>query len=336
MEVVNRGRSGLARAKRLPGFTLVELLVVIAIIGILIALLLPAVQAAREAARRSQCTNNVKQLGLAMHNHLSVRKIFPSGMTQDLTGPYRGIPFFVYLLPHMEEQSTFARWDFTNLANNSAGANAPTATIVPTLICPSDNPAEKVCNFSTLPGGNHGIAYPGYYAVTSYAGNHGTRNYYPTAAIADGILFTTGKESAPASNQKPIKPAAVTDGLSKTILMGERYNVDPVFDSMPSSNRSGLLIYQWALWGYTGGFKATGHLTRSGFRPINSQAPPSCQGSSGYDCQDNRLMSWGSGHPGGANFVMGDGSARFITENIASINLLALSTRSKSEAVPPE
>lgn len=336
MEVVNRRRRDHARTNRALGFTLVELLVVIAIIGILIALLLPAVQAAREAARRSQCLNNVKQLGLAMHNHLSVRKIFPSGMTQDLDGPYRGIPFFVYLLPHIEEQSTFARWDFTNLANNSAGISAPTATSIPTLLCPSDSPAEKVCNFSTLPSGNHGIAYPGYYAVTSYAGNHGTRNYYPTSAIADGILFTTGKNSAPDPYQKPIKPAAVTDGLSKTILVGERYNVDPVFDSMPSSNRSGLLIHQWALWGYTGGFKATGQVLRSGFQPINSQAPPSCQGSSGYTCQDNRLMGWGSGHPGGANVGMGDGSARFLSENIASVNLLALSTRSKGEAAPPE
>jgi prepilin-type N-terminal cleavage/methylation domain-containing protein/prepilin-type processing-associated H-X9-DG protein len=338
MEVVNRGRKDHARAKRSPGFTLVELLVVIAIIGILIALLLPAVQAAREAARRSQCTNNLKQLGLAMHNHLSVRKIFPSGMTQDLDpSPYRGIPFFVYLLPHIEEQSTFQRWDFTNLANNSLTISSPTATIVPTFLCPSDNPAEKVCNFPSVPVGNSGIAYPGYYAVTSYAGNHGTRSYYPTSCIADGILFTTGKHSAPDPNQKPVRPAAVTDGLSKTILMGERYNVDPVFDSMPSSNRSGLLIHQWALWGYTGGYKATGQLTRGAVtEAINTQAPPSCTGSSGYQCQDERLMSWGSGHPGGVNFVMADGSARFTSENIASVNLSAMSTRNKSEAVPPE
>src|SRR4051812_16524426 len=98
--------------RRHAAFTLVELLVVIAIIGILVALLLPAIQAAREAARRSQCTNNQKQLGIAIHNYLSARKdVLPSNYQElKIPGGQQGDTFFVRLLPYMEEQATYDRW----------------------------------------------------------------------------------------------------------------------------------------------------------------------------------------------------------------------------------
>src|SRR5437763_14424728 len=97
------------------GFTLVELLVVIAIIGVLVALLLPAIQAAREAARRTQCGNNLKQLGLALHNYISAKKdVLPGGYFQEFKTPggYQGESFFVRLLPYLEEQAIYDRWDF--------------------------------------------------------------------------------------------------------------------------------------------------------------------------------------------------------------------------------
>src|SRR5262245_32651343 len=111
--------------RKTVGFTLVELLVVIAIIGVLVALLLPAVQAAREAARRAQCNNNLRQIGLAVVNYLGTKKdVFPTGAAQDrnwggLNGNYRGVTFFVYLLPFMEQQSIYAQWDFKDLSKNS-------------------------------------------------------------------------------------------------------------------------------------------------------------------------------------------------------------------------
>jgi prepilin-type N-terminal cleavage/methylation domain-containing protein/prepilin-type processing-associated H-X9-DG protein len=333
------------RTKR--GFTLVELLVVIAIIGVLVALLLPAIQAAREAARRAQCTNNLKQWGLAVANHLSSKDELPAGMTQsNAPTPYHGQTFFVSLLPYVEYQSAYSQWDKTNLAKNSATATSPTALNGGTFLCPSDTPAERLVNFSSspsgpgIPTGNHGIAYPGFYGVTSYAGNHGKRNYYPTSIVnppgetkPDGVFFTTGTDSAPAANQTPVKLREITDGTSNTILMGERITFDPIFDSMPEGNRSGLLVHQWALWGYTGGFKGLGQVTRSSFQPINYQLPGSCSGSSNYDCQDNRLQGWSSFHPGGAVFVFCDGSTRFISESISTIALDAYSTRAGAETV---
>ena len=110
------------RSKPFRGFTLVELLVVIAIIGILVALLLPAIQSAREAARRTQCANSVKQLGLAAHNYMSTKKdVLPGGYFQEnkTPGGFQGETLFVFLLPYLEEQALFDRWDFVNRLNNS-------------------------------------------------------------------------------------------------------------------------------------------------------------------------------------------------------------------------
>ena len=312
-------------------FTLVELLVVIAIIGILVSMLLPAVQAAREAARRMQCSNNLRQLSLAAQNHLSANETLPSGLTQDY-GPYRGVTFFVHLLPYIEQQQVYDLWDFDNLQINSEGPNAPAAAVFPEFACPSDAVEERVFEFASKPG-NSGMAYEGFYSNTSYAGNHGTRNYYPTFILeADGIFFSTGPASAPRRDQKPVKLQQITDGTSKTIMFGERYNYDPIFDTINPYNRSGLFIRQWSLWAWTGGFKGLGHVTRSSNQPINTQTPESCLNAGGFNCQDNRLMSWGSGHPGGAVFAFADGSTRFLNDSTSTLTLAAMSTRAKGDA----
>jgi prepilin-type processing-associated H-X9-DG protein len=201
------------------------------------------------------------------------------------------------------------------------------------------------------------MAFRGYYSVTSYAGNHGTKNYYPNPSPTgpqskdDGMFYVY----APAGSGwgicyerpgPPVQPCvahdrgvtlkSVTDGTSKTLLFGEKYNEDPEFDSMGTAETSGLLIHQWSLWGWTGGFKGTAHVTRSSantLQVINRQTPTSCPQAPQYQCQDDRLMTWGSGHPNGANFVFADGSSQFINDDISGDLLRAYSTRAGEEVI---
>ena len=347
------------------GFTLVELLVVIAIIGILVALLLPAIQAAREAARRTQCTNGLKQLGLAIHNYASAKKDQLPGILQQTDSdlpthkagshPHQGESFFVHLMPYMEEQQIYDNWKFADRGQNSATEKSPAAQQIGTMLCPSDNPAQKVVYIDPGKTSKAYMAFPGYYAVTSYAGNHGDVSYFATSAggcssgaTDNGIFYVYAPSAAstagicyprpvPFACQRvthPIKLKQVTDGTSKTLMFGEKYNEDSTFDSK-YSDVSGLLIHEWSLWGFTGGLKITGHVARSGGQTqvinrqsLNCIASPTC-------CQDERLRTWGSGHPGGANFVMADGSTHFITDSINGNTLAALGTRSGNET-PPE
>ena len=296
----------------------------------------------------------MKQLGLAVHNYISAKKdVLPGGVFQqsnsDLpahaagSGSYQSDSFFVFLMPYMEQQQIYDNWKFTDRGKNSLTDTSPAATQIPMMLCPSDNPAEKVCYFpAAVTSAN--MAFPGYYAVTSYAGNHGTMNYYPTGAgcgpisTDDGMFYvwaskgsTSGVEYTHLNGTK-VRPdhgvalKTVTDGTSKTLMFGEKYNEDPTFDAK-YTGQSGLKIHQWSLWGWTGGFKGTGHVTRSGgiTQAINRQSAtctlePTC-------CQDERLRTWGSGHPGGGNFVMADASTQFISDSISPTTLAAISTR---------
>ncbi|MDY0170113.1 MAG: DUF1559 domain-containing protein [Thermoguttaceae bacterium] len=177
--------------RRESGFTLVELLVVIAIIGILIALLLPAVQAAREAARRMQCTNNLKQIGLAMHTYHDSLRIFPPGCVLSS----RGHTWYTFVLPFMEQRALYdalAPRGQTIPASASAG-ESPLKTQLSMFRCPSDS-------------GD---------AVNKWYGNYPTANY-----VASRTMF-----NAPGNSMKwplCIRIAQITDGLSNTLLVSER------------------------------------------------------------------------------------------------------------------
>ena len=188
--------------KKSLGFTLVELLVVIAIIGILIGMLLPAVQSVREAARRAQCQNNLKQLGLACLNYESARQHLPPGVTDDdanlIDANHTG---FVFLLPFIEQANLFDQFDLTT--DWKSPTNAPLAMeLIPGLHCPS-NPESEV-------GENETGAFAG--TATDYAFSKGSTAYLSESDDSQNGMFDVNSD---------LELAAVSDGLSNTIMLGE-------------------------------------------------------------------------------------------------------------------
>ena len=178
-------------------FTLVELLVVIAIIGILVALLLPAIQGAREAGRRVQCMNQLHQLGIAANAHASATRLFPPGINQwffNSSVTYRGIPLFVYLLPYLEENGLFANWQYGDpMLNANQGNSSNTAVVLPNLDLPlgRDRPeSDRLC---------HRQLDLCVEAVT--AATAGRDPTFRSSSTADGVFHTTGPASEPNANQ---------------------------------------------------------------------------------------------------------------------------------------
>jgi prepilin-type N-terminal cleavage/methylation domain-containing protein/prepilin-type processing-associated H-X9-DG protein len=275
---------------RLPfsGFTLVELLVVIAIIGILIALLLPAVQAAREAARRAQCVNNLKQIGLACHNYMDTnREHFPPGSP----GPARH-GLFTMLLPYMEAKNIY---DQCNL-NGSTYYDPQRYTLVGVYICPSYPGASVVRADSNPANWKDG-------ALTLYQGVGGVIiSGQTTISSAHGNLPTNGMFQW----QKVRRLSDAIDGTSNTLAMGEfvhRDRTGTLYNNVQGNIRAWIL-------GATSGSELGIYTFKVVEYPINARLDRETSG-----IPFNHLPM-GSYHPGGANFLMADGSVHFLSENI--------------------
>jgi prepilin-type N-terminal cleavage/methylation domain-containing protein len=352
--------SGAARAaqNRRPvqssAFTLVELLVVIAIIGILIALLLPAVQAAREAARRTQCLNGVKQLGLAAQNHHNARKFFPLGMEMLPGIATTKATFFTRLLPYLEERGLAAGWDFINPINNVSQKR--TAIPVPSFICPSDVFKEAVFTLSgppsAFPSQTQCGAVDGQYSGTSYAGNYGEGSYFTKFSQfrirPNGIFFLTGSDPQlqpdiiPGGalhflcdnhrNLPPIKIKDITDGSSFTLMIGEKFHQDDFFDTWTAAH-SGLKMHQVSAWAWAGGMKGAAHIFCSSAVGMNLTMRSFTSAVNDVNAQDKRFNGWGSGHRGGVCFVFCDGSTHFLRDTIDPLTLTRLSTRAGGETI---
>jgi prepilin-type N-terminal cleavage/methylation domain-containing protein len=329
---IERGNTSMIH--RPPGFTLVELLTVIAVVAALFALLLPAIQSARGAARRIECQNHLRQLALAAQNFHSACGHFPAGLEQRLfmdAPVYRGTSLFARLLPFLEEGPIFGDWDVTDPIQNALGGeSAKTATVLPMLLCPDD-----------VLHANPVVRGPWTYALTSYGGNGGSRTLDPQEASIDGIFHSTGPASEPESDQRPVAIHDVLDGTSHTFLFGERAHDDPRYETFAEAGWAESLS-MWGWWGPCGGRKSIGHVTLSSQAPLNYRldvpfseddvAAADFQAAAAFQSQVKlRLSAFGSNHPDGANFAHSDSSAHFVRDDIAHEVLRAATTRSETE-----
>jgi prepilin-type N-terminal cleavage/methylation domain-containing protein/prepilin-type processing-associated H-X9-DG protein len=332
---------------RRRAFTLIELLVVIAIIGVLIALLLPAVQAAREAARRAQCVNNMKQLGLAMHNYHDIAnaivpaRIFslaqcPSG---NVLSGCQDTPWFVLMLPQFEQTPLYNAFNFV------VGASGPgniglllnstvSATKVALFQCPSDR-------IMTLNLASVGVAIP-VQTKGNYAVNWGNTQY-------DQGLITTNfppgtTRGMPFPLDKTINFAAVTDGLSNTVFMAEILQgaqLDLRGTVWSSLAGAGSFTTRFTPNGFNDFYQAVvpgltpAGIARADILPNGFCFPEPVQG---LPCDTVKAFAFAfagarSHHPGGINVLLGDGSVRFIKNTINPLTWIGIGSINGSEVI---
>lgn len=324
------------RSKR--AFTLVELLVVIAIIGILIALLLPAVQAAREAARRVQCTNNLKQHALGLHNYHGAKKSFPAGAVS-----MNQLCWRCYVLPYIEETSVYQQMvgydtfnkaksipcEVTGAINNAGHKSAGligAENRLASFICPSatDHDQDSVSS-SWLTDGRK--PYVGH-----YLGISGPLGINPMTKVKYRSVLTV--DDSPTSSREGfalegilganfvVKIKDITDGTSKTLMLGE--------------------IYHGGKHSWLRGMSLTGN--NQPFDPVSFSNPTTNSTQHISGCKNvryaintpidtNNDMAMQSKHSGGANFALADGGVRFISENIDMSLYLSICSKGAGEAV---
>lgn len=296
------------------GFTLVELLVVIAIVGVLVGLLLPAVQQARETARNTQCKNNMRQLGLALHLYESAHRKFPSsgqGLTD--TKPYQPRfdrhSTFLHLLPFIEQSAISDKFDYRFAYNETVPNQLITKTVVNLFICPSPN----------VRTGNKDSQ--GYGAIDYGATLH--TNIDPVTGLPDGAALALG-----ALSYNPPRVSEISDGTASTIALGEdvgRHDrMKSLYDDpiVPGQKRS---HWRWADPDNAFGVSYTPNLHRNPWG-----GPASCPWIEMNCGPNDELFSF---HPGGANTVFCDGHVHFLTDTMDFKVLRALVTRSDGEVV---
>ena len=301
-------------------FTLIELLVVVGIIGILVALTLPAVQAARESARKMQCSNRIKQFGLAIHNYHGAFRKLPSAWWLDTTPkPFNGKPWSIAILPYLEQQSLYDRFDHNVIAVDQLSPRnvALIRTPLPDFVCPSSpgDAASRTYTFNSTPAGLPFTATS--IAPSDYCPTTGVRGLY--AQHAYGANLPQAREGAlqvvsPAfGGTQDGSFAGLLDGLSSTFLLGERTGGPAIYRVMrvdPVATAS-LIGLDGGGWGDV----LNGDHWLEGSLKGGLSWPPQ-GGPCAINCTNARGFGFHSFHPGGAHFLMADGAVRFVTESV--------------------
>jgi prepilin-type N-terminal cleavage/methylation domain-containing protein len=305
------------RRVRRTGFTLVELLVVIAIIGVLVALLLPAVQAAREAARRMSCSNNMKQIGIALHVYHDTILKFPFGWSD------RGAGWSAMILPNVEQKNLYDTLQWAE-SNNWDSANTPNRraceTVIPFYRCPS----MAVAQHHNLNGITQRVpaSYRGVASSTADSDDASNSAKSPKRSMEnidlEGIFYGCST----------IRFADITDGTTNTFMVGESY-----YDERSSQNGQAMdfwyigspQIDPWSCKGGTGGTEFSEFCGSTGV-PYNARKIAS---TSGYV----KELSFSSYHPNGSMFCLADGSVRFVSFSINYPTYQSLGSRNGGETI---
>jgi len=314
------------------GFTLIETLVIIGVVGILLAILIPAVQSVRESARRATCQNNLRQMAFAIHNHEATHRVLPDLYYGTfLKQPRTAIDEFHFhswqtaILPQLEEQALFEQIDLSlpaTVVSNQPNLN----TSVAIFLCPSTSIQNTVVpDIREYKNGAWATKVIGTAARSDYEAIAGV-NYKPSVAGSgdlSGVKFGPWGETRYDANRKPIsyksgRVARVSDGLSNTILIGERagrpdwYRRGMMVDPYPYSNPNTGMDHHQAAWGIST------HIWWLVFD--HDQA-----------INDTNATGIYSFHSSGANVALADGSVRFLSDTMAQKTLNALVTRSAGD-----
>ncbi|WZO96586.1 DUF1559 domain-containing protein [Isosphaeraceae bacterium EP7] len=334
---------------RRRGFTLIELLVVISIIAVLIALLLPAVQSAREAARRAQCINNLKQLGLAMHNYHDVVGSFAPGSIADTGWNGTWWNWMAFVLPQIEQTNVYNSINFSrnniSVASNDLALQDPNVTVwrssISAFLCPSDQVGTgKMDNMRWTTIVALGQPFSG--GVTCYVGNWGdmkigntTFDFYSGESLPGlGPNWGCGGKFrgifGDCSNGQTTGLRDCTDGSSNTLLVGEcspNMNGSLLWVNGDGTYASTVIPLNWKST-LKDGERDPSDGTTCDISQLNNF-------SQALRCWRNQTVNYGfkSWHPGGANFAMADGSVKFIKQTISARIYNALGTRAGGEIV---